>query len=611
MILGWIRNGIDIPFDSDFIQNHFISPILTEQEKTEMNLAIQKLFNLGAISVCNPSSDQYLSKIFLAPKPNGDSRFILNLKSLNNYVTKSHFKMEDHRTASKLITKHCFLATIDLKEAYLLVPVNINYRKYLRFQFENHESKLITYEFNAMPYGLSIAPRIFTKIMKEAIKYLRSQGFQSVIYLDDILCIGRDYNECINNVNATIHLLCQLGFIINYQKSCLEPTQKCKFLGFYFDTVNLTISLPEEKRKKIAQLVQKFSLLPTCTIRDFSQLIGVLVSACPAVKYGFLYTKTLERQKFIMLKNNNNNYNAKIKMPTCILNDLNWWKHNIFKQQNDLNTTKFQLEIFSDASKTGWGAFCNNTRACGAWKESEKLYHINYLELLAVYFALKSIAREMYNCAILLRIDNTTALSYINRMGGIQFPHLNNLSRQIWQWCEKRNIFLFASYINTKENIEADFESRRHQNPDTELELSNEAFQNIVIKFGQPEIDLFASRTNTKCKTYVSWHPDPNATCVDAFTISWENYNFYAFPPFPLILKCLQKIVQDKAEGILVFPKWPSQPWYPFLKTLVISQIFYFKPNESFFQLGFRNQPPHRLHQHLTLAAAIVSGRHS
>lgn len=80
----------------------------------------------------------------------------------------------------------------------------------------------LTYEFKALPYGLSVAPRIFSKIMKEVITSLRARGFKSVQYLDDILCIGNDYTECANNVKATVNLLSCLGFIINYEKSILK-----------------------------------------------------------------------------------------------------------------------------------------------------------------------------------------------------------------------------------------------------------------------------------------------------------------------------------------------------------------------------------------------------
>ncbi|CAH2209141.1 jg16987 [Pararge aegeria aegeria] len=173
-------------------------------------------------------------------------------------------------------------------------------------------------------------------------------------------------------------------------------------------------------------------------------------------------------------------------------------------------------------------------------------YHINYLELLAVFMGLKSFSSQDDNCAILLRVDNTTAISYINCQGGIQFPHLNDLTRCIWQWCEKRNIWMFASYVNTKDNY-ADEESRKI-NPDIELELSDNAYKIIKKHFGCPDIDLFASRVNAKCDLFVSWKQEPDAYAVDAFTLNWQSKYFFAFPPFSLILKCLRKGIPPPAQ---------------------------------------------------------------
>lgn len=67
-------------------------------------------------------------------------------------------------------------------------------------------------------------------------------------------------------------------------------------------------------------------------------------------------------------------------------------------------------------------------------------------------------------------------------------------------------------------------------------------------------MDLFASNINNKCDEYVSWRKDPGSVAVDAFTLNWRNFNFYAFPPLCLILKVIEKIIQDKAEGIVIVP---------------------------------------------------------
>ncbi|KAJ8914059.1 hypothetical protein NQ315_017580 [Exocentrus adspersus] len=149
------------------------------------------------------------------------------------------------------------------------------------------------------------------------------------------------------------------------------------------------------------------------------------------------------------------------------------------------------MEIFSDASLSGWGAACNNQTTHGLWNQEERKGHINKLELTAVWLTLCSLANKANNCEILLRIDNTTAVSYVNKIGGIKYPELNQLARNIWQWAERRNIWLYASYISSADNVVADKELRVN-NLDTEWELSNEAFSCIVKTFGRPIIDLFA-----------------------------------------------------------------------------------------------------------------------
>ena len=71
--------------------------------------------------------------------------------------------------------------------------------------------------------------------------------------------------------------------------------------------------------------------------------------------------------------------------------------------------------------------------------------------------------------------------------------------------------------------------------------------------------DLFASRLNRQLATYISWRRDPEASYIDAFSIPWTNKGYYAFPPFSIIDRCLQKISQDNAEGVILVPIWPTQ----------------------------------------------------
>lgn len=94
-------------------------------------------------------------------------------------------------------------------------------------------------------------------------------------------------------------------------------------------------------------------------------------------------------------------------------------------------------------------------------------------------------------------------------------------------------------------NAIADRESRLKRR-EIEWTLNQELFKkgsrSLSVK---PEIDLFASRLNHRLNQYVSYKPDPGAIAVDAFTIQWSKYLFYAFPPFSIIMRTLQKIQQD------------------------------------------------------------------
>lgn len=601
--MNWIK-GYKIPFTKRVVQNSTSKePSWSSKEKDLVRDHIKKLIAKRTISRCHLKKGQFLSGIFLIPKPNGSSRLILNLKRLNKFIETDHFKLEDYKVACKLISPNWFMGKLDLQDAYYTIPIQDKYKKYLRFTFENN-----LYEFNCLPFGLNTAPYVFTKIMKPIISQLRNLGFISVVYLDDILLLGNSYSSCLRNISTSVELLKRLGFSINKDKSCMIPSQNCCFLGFILDSQRMTLELTLEKRQKIHNQIKRFKRLSKCKIRDFAKLIGSLVSCCPAIKYSWAHIKNLEREKYLALLKSKGNYEADMQLILELQKDFSWWEVNVMHRNSSMASRNFKLEIFSDASLTGWGISCGNNRTHGRWSESERLHHINYLELLAAFFGLKCFAEKLKSCDILLRIDNTTAISYINRMGGVRFKNLSNLAKSIWEWCEERELWLFASYIASKDNTEADFESRK-LDKETEYELADVAFRKITEKFGYPNIDLFASRINAKCKSYISWMKDPSSVAVDAFTVNWKKYFFYAFPPFILVAKVLNKIKADEAEGIVVVPHWPAQPWFPLFLSMRKSDVLIFKPDCN--TLTSPDREPHPLWRSLTLAVGILSGKPS
>lgn len=441
--------------------------------------------------------------------------------------------------------------------------------------------------------------------MKPIFSYLRNKKFSSVVYLDDFLLIGDSQVDCQQNLNVTISLLKKLGFFVNTQKSQLVPTQETKFLGFMINTKNMQISASQKRKEKIVSVIHNILPKQKIKIKLFSQLIGHLISVCTAVEYGWLYVKLLEREKFLSLGKSGGNYNKNMYISPQIKKELTWWLDNVNQSKTHITQPDYKITIYSDASRSGWGACCDQKEARGFWHQKEWGDHINVLELKAALYGLQSFPTKLHNCHILLKIDNKTAIAIINKMGSIKYPKLNKISRELWQWCQQRHIFVFASYINTLENFVADKNSR-DKNVDTEYSLSKQAFAEITSKLGKPSIDLFATYLNKKCNRFVSWHPNPESTAVDAFTLNWRDLRAYIFPPFSLMAKVLNKICSDNARCIVVYPMWKAQPWYPRLESMISSEVVVLKPNTNLLLSPFRN--PHPLWKHLTLGAAVLSG---
>ena len=99
-------------------------------------------------------------------------------------------------------------------------------------------------------------------------------------------------------------------------------------------------------------------------------------------------------------------------------NDILWWHNHIGSAHHFIHPPPpIMLTIYSDASLEGWGATDSTGMVGGRWDEDVAFEHINSLELFAVNLALEKLAGSIHDCHIQLKIDNTTAVTHINRMG--------------------------------------------------------------------------------------------------------------------------------------------------------------------------------------------------
>ena len=172
-ILNAIK-GYRIEFVNNMpVQRLIPKPINFSQKETlAIDATIQSLQVQGVIRLCKHEPGEYINTIFVREKRDKkEYRMILNLKLLNKHVEYQKFKMDTLKTVVKLIKKHCFMASIDIKDAYYTVKIDDDYQKFLKFTWHG---KL--YQYTCLPNGLSSAPRLFTKLLKPILARIRSLG---------------------------------------------------------------------------------------------------------------------------------------------------------------------------------------------------------------------------------------------------------------------------------------------------------------------------------------------------------------------------------------------------------------------------------------------------
>ena len=605
-LLDIVRNGYAIEFESlpDF-SGYSTQPTFSKKDDDIISNEIRKLLKMEVLTAVAPRADQFLSNIFIVPKHDTGHRLILNLKHLNDFVEKHHFKMETLKTALALVKPNAFFGSLDLRQAYYSMPIRKECRKFLRFIWKG-----VVYEYSCLPNGLSTGPRVFTKLLKPMYSALRKLGHTNVAYIDDSFLQSDTYEECVKNISDTLQLADDLGFTVHKTKSVVIPTQTIIFVGFLICSVSMTVKIPPEKCANMIHLFEEILAAKKITIRKFAQLIGTCVSVEPGVRYAALYYKLMEIERDEALKINRGNFDATICLSEESRLCIQWWIDNIDTSFRPICLSKPQRRIESDSSGFGWGCHdvTNDITMHGEWSYMDKLNHINYLELKAAFQALKVLCSHVSNEHIYLYLDNKTAIKYISKQGGRK-KHLNNLAHEIWFWCKERDIWISCFHIPGRLNVTADRLSRT-KNLDMEWSLIDSIFNKIQDIYGQFDIDLFASTKNHKCIKYASFEPDCRAFAINAFSLIWSDFFAYIFCPFSVLGPALQKVLQDEAEAVVVAPFFATQPWFPRLLSLVCGPSYILPPVSQILTLKGQENSHHPLTK-MTLGVFRISGNTS
>ena len=570
-VLSVVRNGYKIPL-KQFPHQRKIpkNPTAVGAAHEVLVKEAADLKTKHAIKAVVPVQGHYISSYFAVPKPRKVNawRPILNLKFFNDFVKKYHFSMETLSTVRDWLQPGYYCISLDIKDAYLNIPMHRDSKKYLRFSWLG---ELLQWE--SLPFGLTCSPRVLTKILKPVIAFIRRTWNVLIsIYMDDILIQSESPAKCILHAQIVMVVLMALGWSIKFEKCTLMPSRTFTHLGFDFNTENMTILCPQPKIARIQEFCQKLYLLKKATVLELEKLLGTFESVKPCVPLATLHFRSLQRQ----LLSSKKKYRKPFKI-VCLsetsLKELNWWIDPSGFQSHcsaPIREPQPSVQIWSDANLSMAGGHCSRGRFYQrAWSKDELMKdpHINLLEIRA---AREALALADPGDCVRLHVDSRTACSYIRRQGGTRSSLLSREACLLWREALSRNLTILSPvWISTKENCLADFLSRNNLEQ-WEFRLSHATFLFILDKFNlRPTLDVFASSQTKLLDRYMSLFPDTAAVARDALINKWDPVS-WVFPPVPLIMKSLQKIQEEELEVIMIVPLWPTSIWWSMLETLMV-----------------------------------------
>ena len=251
-IIDIVKSGLKLHFTDEPAQKICHNILITKAEKQIISDKIRKLLQKEIIYPCMREEGNFMSSIFSPEKRDGSYRMILNLKQLNKHNEYEDFKMESLQSVLNIIRPNCWMASVDLKDAFYTVPIHTDHQRFLKFKWQEQ-----CYAFRGMPNGYKEAMRVFTKLLNPPFFILRSCGYLSVVFIDDSYLHGSTFSMFEDNVNAAVDLLQSLGFTIHPEKSVLVPTQEIEFFGFVLNCVEMKIKLTNCKCGKIILKIKK------------------------------------------------------------------------------------------------------------------------------------------------------------------------------------------------------------------------------------------------------------------------------------------------------------------------------------------------------------------
>ena len=493
--------------------------------------------------VANQNSLGFYNWLFLVLKPNNQWRPVLDLSTLNTFLNTESFKLETPETIRTSLQSGEWVTSIDFKDAYFHIPIHSQYRKYMRFHIQGQ-----SYQFKALPFGLSTAPMEFTVVAKEVKLMALQRGIRIHQYLDDWLVSATSHQTCLQHTQTLVALCRELGWLMNKEKSELESKEVFNFVGYQFDLREGKVRPTPDRWQTLQDKILSILSSSVCPVWQFMSLIGLLTATEKQVHLGRLHMIPIQ-----------------------------WHLEEQLEGTGITRKVYTRSQVAPPPPKVvAGGKQCASRSTITLSKTcSADIYRLikRRAGTKSSLSGPKRVPRPVFKqySPGSHRQHNSGCLYQQRGGGGMKSGSLCALLWRILSWCTRKQVTLKAHHIPGQLNVIADKLSRLDQTIQTEWSLHPEVFQAIYARWHQPQVDLFATRFN----------------------------------------KVVEKLQDYPCNRIiLIAPGWPNMPWFWDLVAMS-SQISLCLPNLPNLVSQPFNQTLHRNLSNWNLHAWLIEPQQS
>lgn len=604
---SWVMDLIDYGYTLPLIEkptSSFLKNNLSARKN--MGFVREEIMKLEAsgVVVFTSTKPTIVSPLTVASNSSGKLRLCLDVsRSVNKFLSIPKVVLADLSSALEITETNDWQAVYDLSSAYFHIKVLEEHTQYLGAAFEREDGTIQYFIYKFLPFGISSAVHVMTKVMKPFCAFIFSQGIKHTIYLDDGRVCSPSRLQAAADFSKVLDFLKRAGWTVALNKSDTPDTvsQVKHYLGFKIDSSKMKVFLQDQKQVDLTTLVsdlikKKGQLVK---VKFLAKVLGKMISCAPALgKIPLIFA----RQGYFLLEDTveRKGWGALVRISAQVTDSLETFLstfplyngHPIAHSCNTISvlsligppdehfTNSFVPQHLPTLPKDVFASDASNFAVCSySIHSKEPFFFIGQLshehtkvssghrELLAVYMALKakleagSIWQDLTN--IFWLTDSQNMVSFLNK--GSTKPEIQTTVLDIMALTVALNIRLIPLHLRREDpRIQmADAGSRVRDSDDWSLD--DFACHQLSKTFGPFSLDPFADSSNAKTERFFSDFLCPNTSGINAFAHSWDNEHVWLCPPVSKIIPTLRKIVSSNLTGVLIVPAWETANFWPLL----------------------------------------------